>query len=81
MSEPALHRLPLEGLDALIVRLRGDGYTVIGPTVRDGAIRMAEITGDEDLPSGWTDEQDGAATGCAAARMRRASATSSAPTR
>ena len=59
MSEPPLHRLALDGLDALIARLRADGWTVIGPAVRDGAIRMAEIDGGDELPIGWTDEQDG----------------------
>ena len=49
--------LPLEGLDALIVLLRARGYTVIGPVVSGGAIVLGEITGDGDLPAGWTDEQ------------------------
>jgi ferredoxin len=42
-----------EGLDALIGVLIGRGRTVIGPTVRDGAIVLAEISRGEDLPYGW----------------------------
>jgi formate hydrogenlyase subunit 6/NADH:ubiquinone oxidoreductase subunit I len=32
---------------------------VVGPTVRDGAIVYDELSGADDLPRGWTDEQDG----------------------
>jgi ferredoxin len=42
-------------LDALAAR----GYAVVGPTVRDGAIVFDRISGIDDLPRGWTDEQDG----------------------
>jgi formate hydrogenlyase subunit 6/NADH:ubiquinone oxidoreductase subunit I len=45
------------GLDALIDRLRADGYGVVGPTVRDGAIVYDEIASAADLPEGMTDEQ------------------------
>ena len=38
--------------------LREEGYTLIGPTVRDNAIVHAEITGLADLPVGWTEEQE-----------------------
>ncbi|MBM9507956.1 4Fe-4S dicluster domain-containing protein [Actinacidiphila acididurans] len=41
------------GLDALIRALAARGRTVIGPTVRDGAIVLAEVTGGADLPYGW----------------------------
>ena len=47
------------GLDALIGQLSGDGYRVVGPTVRDGAVVYDEIASVADLPAGWTDEQDG----------------------
>jgi ferredoxin len=43
----------------LIDALGGQGYTVLGPTIRDGAIVYDEIRAVEDLPAGWTDEQDG----------------------
>ena len=46
-------------LDALLGALRERGHTLVGPTVRDGAIVVAEIGGAADLPVGWTDEQDG----------------------
>ncbi len=45
--------------DALLHALRRLGYTVIGPTVRDQAIVYEEITSSQELPVGWTDEQDG----------------------
>ena len=45
------------GLDELISALRGDGYTTVGPTLRDGVILYDEITGTADLPIGWTDRQ------------------------
>ncbi|MFJ5032490.1 4Fe-4S dicluster domain-containing protein [Streptomyces sp. NPDC088560] len=42
-----------DGLDALIGVLAGRGRTVIGPTARDGAIVLAEISRGDDLPYGW----------------------------
>jgi ferredoxin len=47
------------GLDALVHALSERGYTVIGPTVRDGAILYEEISSSADLPEGITDEQEG----------------------
>ncbi|WP_007507091.1 4Fe-4S dicluster domain-containing protein [Pseudofrankia saprophytica] len=47
-------------LDNLIGVLRGRGYQVIGPTIRDGAIIYAEITTAAQLPTGWTDAQEAA---------------------
>ena len=47
-------------VDALIGVLAGRGYTVIAPTVRDGAIVLDEVTGVADLPIGWSDEQEAA---------------------
>jgi len=44
-------------LAILIGLLRDDGYTVIGPTVRESAIVLDEIRSLADLPAGWTDEQ------------------------
>ena len=46
-------------LDALLDVLRERGHTLLGPTVRDGAIVLDEIGAAKDLPVGWTDEQDG----------------------
>ncbi|TFG67778.1 MAG: hypothetical protein E4H24_05315 [Thermomicrobiales bacterium] len=48
--------LPADQLDRLIDVLRADGRTIIGPTVRDGAIVLAEIQGAADLPAGRGDE-------------------------
>jgi ferredoxin len=41
------------GLDDLAAALIADGYTVIGPTVRDDAIVLAELTSGAQLPAGW----------------------------
>ena len=38
--------------------LRQDGYRLVGPTVRDGAIVYDELAGVADLPIGWTDVQE-----------------------
>ncbi len=43
-------------LDALIKTLAEDGYTVIGPTIRDGTVVLDEVSGTRDLPIGWIDE-------------------------
>jgi sulfhydrogenase subunit beta (sulfur reductase) len=45
--------------DTLVGALRERGHTLVGPTVRDGAIVLAEIGGAADLPAGWGDEQEG----------------------
>ncbi len=47
------------GLAALIASLLTAGYRVCGPTLRDGAIVYDDIAGVDDLPAGWTDQQDG----------------------
>ncbi len=57
--EGATAVIGVDGLDALMGLLRGRGYRVVGPTVRDQAIVFDEIDGVDDLPAGWTDEQDG----------------------
>ncbi|MFI9615267.1 4Fe-4S dicluster domain-containing protein [Streptomyces sp. NPDC052023] len=41
------------GLDDLVEVLRAQGRTVIGPTVRDGAVVLAELTAASQLPFGW----------------------------
>jgi sulfhydrogenase subunit beta (sulfur reductase) len=48
------------GLQALIDVLGAAGYTVIGPTVRQGAIANAPIRSIDELPRGWGDEQESA---------------------
>jgi hypothetical protein len=44
-------------LGRLFDALHAEGYRVIGPTLRDGAIVYDAIEGPADLPIGWTDEQ------------------------
>ena len=44
----------------LFAALHARGYSVVGPTARDGAIVYDELVGVDDLPIGWTDEQEGA---------------------
>ena len=48
-----------DGLQQIIGALAGRGYRVIGPTVRDGAIVYDTIVHLDELPVGWTDQQDG----------------------
>src|SRR5215470_14816623 len=43
----------------LLSGLQKRGYICIGPTVRQEAIVYEEIQSEEDLPIGYTDEQDG----------------------
>ncbi len=53
---PAAIELP--ALSSLFSLLDRRGYRVIGPTVRDGAVVYDFVDKVEDLPAGWTDEQD-----------------------
>ncbi len=50
--------LSLDGLQALMDALAQDGYRVIAPVVRDGAIGYDAVARVSDLPVGWGDEQD-----------------------
>ncbi len=52
-----MHIFERDDFDRLLQALAGEGYQLIGPTVRDGAIVYDEIAGSRDLPEGWTDEQ------------------------
>jgi ferredoxin len=56
---PAPAVIRREALDGLIEALQRRGYTVVGPTVQDQAIVYDELSSGDDLPAGWTDEQDG----------------------
>jgi sulfhydrogenase subunit beta (sulfur reductase) len=47
-----------EGLDRLFAELAAEGRTIVGPTLRDGAIVLGEILGVGELPAGWTERQD-----------------------
>jgi sulfhydrogenase subunit beta (sulfur reductase) len=46
-------------LGVLISLLKSEGYAVIGPTARDGAVVYEEIESEKELPVGLTDEQSG----------------------
>jgi sulfhydrogenase subunit beta (sulfur reductase) len=54
----AIARLSRDGFASLLHTLRGDGYLLVGPTARDGAIVYDRLRGVEDLPAGLTDEQE-----------------------
>ncbi|WP_018867912.1 MULTISPECIES: sulfite reductase subunit A [unclassified Thioalkalivibrio] len=45
-----------KAVDTLIRLLASDGYEVVGPTRRDGAIVYDRVQGLDDLPAGWGDE-------------------------
>jgi len=47
-----------EDFQRLIDALKLRRFSVVGPTLRDGAIVYGEIDSVEDLPAGWTDVQD-----------------------
>lgn len=51
--------LTRDGLDDLFSAVADLGYKVIGPTVRDHSIVYDEVGSTDELPSGWTDSQDG----------------------
>ncbi|MFJ3216648.1 4Fe-4S dicluster domain-containing protein [Kitasatospora sp. NPDC086801] len=52
-TRPPLAELDRRGLAVLVETLWQRGFTVIGPTVRDGAIVLAELASADDLPHGW----------------------------
>jgi ferredoxin len=45
--------LDRSGLDTLVAVLRETGYRVVGPTLQDNAIVLAELHSAADLPAGW----------------------------
>ncbi|WP_335340817.1 4Fe-4S dicluster domain-containing protein [Streptomyces qaidamensis] len=55
-NSPATGVLDEDGLTALVQILAAQGRTVIGPTVGDGAVVLAEIGSADDLPFGWGTE-------------------------
>ena len=56
-ADQPVFRLDATHLDALVQALRAEGFAVIGPTVRDGAIVLAELESASELPRGVSDEQ------------------------
>jgi hypothetical protein len=61
------------GLDRLVEVLMADGYRVIGPTVRDNAIVLAELDSDARLPVGWGWTPAPVTTGCGSGTTPRCS--------
>jgi len=57
VSDPVQVVFAASELGRLIEALARRDYSVIAPTVRDGAIVYDPIDSARDLPSGWTDEQ------------------------
>jgi ferredoxin len=55
----SLSILEARDLGQLLVALKSRDYVIVGPSIRDGAITLERIELVEDLPAGWTDEQDG----------------------
>lgn len=59
MAAEAHAVIDIGGLDILLRLLAAQGFRVLGPTVRDGAIVYGEIASVTDLPRGLRDEQSG----------------------
>jgi sulfhydrogenase subunit beta (sulfur reductase) len=51
--------IPKASLQKIFDNLRASGFSLLGPTVREGAVILEEIARIEDLPAGWTDVQEG----------------------
>jgi ferredoxin len=60
MQDKGNHRFVVTRADfpVLFTTLCERGYQLVGPTLRDQAIVYDRINGIEDLPIGWTDEQE-----------------------
>lgn len=62
VSQPARGEsfvLEPRALQALLDAIAAEGYEIRGPHVRDHAVCIDELTRVEQLPVGWTDEQEG----------------------
>lgn len=58
MNTPPPIALSPEALQQLFDALRAEGFDVIGPTRREGAIVYDELTSTSELPIGWTEVQE-----------------------
>jgi len=58
MDKRKLHIMTRQGLDQLFELLAQANYTIIGPTVREGAMVYAQISSTKELPMGWSDYQE-----------------------
>ncbi len=61
LSADAKNVITAGQIQDLIRLIGGRGYAIVGPTVSDGTIVYDELSCMDDLPIGWTDEQDGGA--------------------
>lgn len=50
-------RLSPNALEALFVNLKQEGYQIVGPTLKDGAIVYQNIDSAQQLPRGWQEHQ------------------------
>ncbi len=57
MTQPDPLVLDFADLDRFLEALRERGYAVVGPSVKDGAIVLDDLSHAADLPIGWRDEQ------------------------
>jgi NAD(P)H-flavin reductase len=53
VADPETFFLPRHELGRLVERLHDSGRQVIGPTIRDGAVMLDEISAADQLPTGW----------------------------
>lgn len=58
IAESSTKIIDRKGLDVLLTQLREQQYTVVGPTLKNGAIVYDPIVSTADLPIGWSDEQN-----------------------
>ncbi|PWB91117.1 sulfite reductase subunit A [Methylocystis sp. MitZ-2018] len=58
-ADDAAAIITVEGLQDLLRAIRAGGYRPIAPTMQNQAIVYDDIESVDDLPRGWTDEQDG----------------------
>jgi sulfhydrogenase subunit beta (sulfur reductase) len=58
-SMPPAALLERRHFPSLFEALSRRGYSLLGPTVGEGAIVYSELASVDDLPIGWTDEQEG----------------------
>jgi len=65
--------LDLQGLQRLLDVLRHMGFTVLGPTVRNGAVVPGRLSSIDDLPRSWGTCRSREATGCGGGTTRRCS--------
>lgn len=52
-----MYYLDAESIEIIVQKLNEEGYSVVGPVLRAGAIVYDRVTSAAQLPVGWTDEQ------------------------